>query len=96
MKLSTKLAALTPVTVGLLGLTELHYLIRHFATIAEAAAAVTVGTAIWVGKSKAGRSEEKGQESAVAGSRPVWGEVLPPAPVHAEAAWTRIADSQRR
>lgn len=61
MKLSTKLAALTPVTVGLLGLTELHYLIRHFATIAEAAAAVTVGAAVWI---RMGRKAENASERA--------------------------------
>lgn len=58
MNTSSKLAALAPVTMAAVGLTQLHWLVSHFATIAELTAAVTVGTAIWVGKGRKGRQEE--------------------------------------
>lgn len=48
MNTSSKIAALTPVSIAAVGLTQLHWMVSHFATIAELTAAVTVGTAMWV------------------------------------------------
>lgn len=48
MNTSSKIAALAPVSIAVVGLTQLHWMVSHFATIAELTAAVTVGTAMWV------------------------------------------------
>jgi hypothetical protein len=65
MRTATKLAALAPVTVGVLALSEAHYLIRHFTTLAELGAAVTVGAAIWV------RTARKSAEAPERATEPV-------------------------
>lgn len=65
MNTSSKLAALAPVSVALAGLTQLHWMVSHFATIAELTAAVTVGTAMWV---RMGRKADNGPER---GAEPV-------------------------
>lgn len=64
MNTSTKIAALAPVGIALVGLTQLHYVISHFATIAEVAAAVTVGAAIWTGKSIMGKRKAAAADEA--------------------------------
>lgn len=63
-RMSVKLAALTPITLAAVGVTQLHYLISHFATVAEMAAAVTVGAAVWAKVGRKGRQDEKGTEAA--------------------------------
>lgn len=61
MNTSSKLAALAPVSVAAVGLTQLHWMVSHFATIAELTAAVTVGTAMWV---RMGRKDDSAPENA--------------------------------
>ena len=56
MNASSKIAALAPVSVAAVGLTQLHWMVSHFATIAELTAAVTVGTAMWLRMGRQGSS----------------------------------------
>lgn len=74
-RMSVKLAALTPITLAAVGLTQLHYLISHFATVAEMAAAVTVGAAVWARAGRKGRQEEERVSEAASWSVPA---SLPP------------------
>lgn len=92
---SVKIAALTPVTMAAVGLTQLHYLVSHFATIAELTAAVTVGTAIWVGKGRKGRQEEAERAAEPVTDVPYTVRSLPPVrpvayPMSEEVAQHRI------
>lgn len=77
MNARAKLAALAPVSLGLWGLTELHYVIRHFSTIAEMAAAVTVGAAIWARTGRKDRQEESASSESASWSLPA-SQALPP------------------
>lgn len=67
-RMSVKLAALTPITLAAVGVTQLHYLISHFATVAEMAAAVTVGAAVWARAGRKGRQEEESVTEAASWS----------------------------
>lgn len=51
MNTSTKIVAVTPVALGVVGLSQFHYVISHLGQISTAAAAVGVGVALWTGKS---------------------------------------------
>lgn len=96
-RMSVKLAALTPITLAAVGVTQLHYLISHFATVAEMAAAVTVGAAVWARAGRKGRQEEKGAEESETSTwqLPAY-QVLPPArPVSREEVRARIEELHR-
>ncbi len=55
------IATLAPIGVGVAALTQAHYLISHFGTIALIAGAVTGGAALLVSKAK-GKAHDEPQE----------------------------------
>lgn len=66
MNAVTKIAALSPVALGAVGLTQMHYVISHFTTIAEIAGVVTVGAGVWAGKSILGKGKATSVDEKVA------------------------------
>jgi len=61
------IATLAPIGVGVAALTQAHYLISHFGTIALIAGAVTGGAALLVSKAKGkGRDDEPQEQTYTA------------------------------
>lgn len=93
MNSSAKIAALAPVSVAVVGLTQLHWMVAHLASIAELTAAVTVGTAMWL------RMGRKDGNEPPRGSEPqqhVYQQALPPArTVSYDVISDRVAELRR-
>jgi hypothetical protein len=54
---TAKIASLAPVGIGVVALTQMHYLVSHFATIGLIGGAVTYGASLLIGKAK-GRGKD--------------------------------------
>ena len=65
MNTAVKIAALSPVALGVVGLTQFHYVVSHLSSIAEVGAAIAVGAAIWTGKTINGKRKAKQAEPTV-------------------------------
>lgn len=76
MNASTKIAALAPVSVAVVGLTQLHWMVSHLGSIAELTAAVTVGTAMWL---RMGKGSQDGAQRGSEPSQSTYQRALPPA-----------------
>jgi len=96
------IATLAPVGAGLVVLTQLHYVIGHFGTIALVAGAVTVGASMLVkGKAKPDAEPEADETSTWHPALPEARTALPPAQASylsdevIEAQMTKIRQSMR-
>lgn len=72
--LSAKVAGLTFIPAGVVGISQFHYVVSHLSTIATGATAIGLGVAVWGGHSVVGKikglRKPKGQPAPEAVAQP--------------------------
>lgn len=70
MSTAARIAGLTFIPAGVVGLTQFHYVVSHLSQIATGATAIGLGVAVWGGHSVIGKVKLRNEERKAAKAQP--------------------------